>query len=259
MIARVTEGDREAFAALLQRDPLFGGRIATAFDCWGEHPRACGFYRAGRSAALLVQGGGALLCGRQEAAEAEELAAFLRFAGVERLCSRGICPPGWQQRALVEMELRQPPAADGAAGPDPFLPQGAHLERQPSLWRLRESGLLEGADPDGWYADACARRARGLALIWTVERDGVPLSTAGLYSLRPDGAYLTAVATRPGARGHGYAAALVLGLSRTCGGRPVRLLCGEPLRGFYEKLGFAASGTAVEAVCPPGDAAARHR
>ena len=252
MIARADAGDREAFFELLRRDPLFGGRIATAFDCWGGRPGACGFYRVGRSAALLVQGGGALLCGAPEDDGAEELAAFLHFAGVGRLCSRRTCPPGWLRRELIEMELRPAAAPAEGAPPGPALPGGARLERHPSLWRLRQSGLLHGADPDGWYADACARQARGLARIWTVERDGTPLATAGLYSLRPEGAYLTAVETLPAARGRGCATALVAGLCRAAA-RPVRLLCEAPLRGFYERLGFAACGTALEAVCPPGE------
>ena len=143
------------------------------------------------------------------------------------------------------------PAAAPAEGapPGPALPGGARLERHPSLWRLRQSGLLHGADPDGWYADACARQARGLARIWTVERDGTPLATAGLYSLRPEGAYLTAVETLPAARGRGCATALVAGLCRAAA-RPVRLLCEAPLRGFYERLGFAACGTALEQIGP---------
>ena len=95
MIARVAEGDREAFAALLQRDPLFGGRIATAFDCWGEHPRACGFYRAGRSAVLLA---GARVCMGREALEyrryrrSAPMGIYQKCAGLERrLREMGIC------------------------------------------------------------------------------------------------------------------------------------------------------------------------
>lgn len=252
MIARADAGDREAFFELLRRDPLFGGRIATAFDCWGGHPGACGFYRVGRSAALLVQGGGALLCGAPEDDGAEELVAFLHFAGAGRLCSRRTCPPGWLRRELIEMELR--PAAAPAEGPlrgppcrrraagAASLAVAAAAERPAArrrpgrlvCRRLRPTGAGAGADLDGGAG-----------------RDAVG-HPPGLYSLRPEGAYLTAVETLPAARGRGFATALVAGLCRAAA-RPVRLLCEAPLRGFYERLGFAACGTALEAVCPPGE------
>lgn len=240
MIARIVPGKERGFFALLESDPLIGGQIATAFDCLGGKENLCGFYQMDHSAALLVQGGGALLCGRLEETQQEELAAFLQFSGVHALTGRLCALPGWEGQQLVEMML-QPGELPSAP-----LPEGTTLCTDPQLWPLRERGLLpDTVDPDGWYADACARRARGLAEIWTVEREGCPIATAGLYSLRgaPFGGYLSGVFTHPSERGRGIALALI---SRLIQKRavPIRLLCRPPLTQFYSRVGFVPTGQA---------------
>ena len=241
MIARLGLGAQSGFAALLAQDPVIGGQIATALDCCGEKGERCGFYRIDTSAALLVQGGGALLCGRLTAPQREELAAFLRFAGVRGVTGRIPALPGWRGQPITEMLLMP-----GGSPPVPPLPEGVRLCTDPPLWPLREGGLLpDTVDPDGWYAGACARRARGLAEIWTLEQAGRTVAAAGLYSLRgaPFGGYLSGVFTLPEERGRGYASVLTAALA--AGRRvPVRLLCDPALEGFYRRLGFAAAGRA---------------
>ena len=241
MISRQKPEQQGGLAALLTRDPLIGGQIATALDCEEDQAALCGLYRIDTSAALLVQGGGALLCGGLSDAQREELAVFLRFAGVRGLTARVPQLPGWQGAPLVEMLL--PP---GGARPVPPLPEGTRLCTDPPLWPLREGGLLpDTVDPDGWYAGACTRRARGLAQIWTLERAGRPVAAAGIYSLRgaPFGCYLSGVFTLPEERGRGSASALVAALAA---GRetPVRLLCAPALENFYCRLGFVPAGWA---------------
>ena len=235
MIARLKAEDRPALFALLGQDPLLGGRIATAFDCWGGRDSVCGFYRIDDTAALLVQGGGALLCGALNPEQAKELSVFLRFAGVGVLTARTPSLPGRQTRLAA---LCRP--AGSAAQPKP-LPPGAVIQTEPALWPVRQAGFFAADNPDGWYADACARRTRGLAAIWTVELRGTPVATAGLYSLRdaPFGGYLTAVETLPRYRGRGYASALVCALAARFGETlPLRLICAPALLPFYRRAGF---------------------
>ena len=244
MIRQVDEENRGCFFAALESDPLFGGRIATAFDCYAQKPGLCRFYLAG-SAALLLQGGGALLCGRLGAAQAQELAVFLRFCGVGRLCARAGALPGLGGRPVCALVL--PPRTGGIAGRWP-LPAGIKLQAAPSLWALRAAGLPAGTDPDGWYADACIRTGRGLARVWTAEQNGRPVATAGLYSLRPapQGAYLAAVETLPAFRGQGIGHALTAALADSCPALPVRLLCTAATAPFYRALGFKEETEAAE-------------
>ena len=225
MITRLEPKGKNAFLTLLEQDPLFGGRIATALDCWEGKDAVCGFYQIDDTAALLVQGGGALLCGAVAPEQAEELTAFLRFAGAGTLTARTPCLPG---RQVQLAELCRP---------------------APSLWALRQAGFFAQGDPDGWYADACARSARGLAEIWIAEQQGAPVATAGVYSLRdtPFGGYLTAVETLPDWRGRGYALALVDALARKCGeDRPLQLICAPRLLPLYRAAGFEQIGTVWE-------------
>ena len=243
MIARLKAEEKTAFLGIFKQDPLFGGRIATALDCWAGRDSVCSFYLIDETAALLVQGGGGLLCGSLKPQQAEELGVFLRFSGVRALTARSRCLNGRYNRLL---ELCRPAkSTDDASLPGP----DAVLQKEPSLWTVRQAGFSLGGDPDGWYADTCARRTRGLAAVWTVEHKGIPAATAGLYSLRnaPFGGYLTAVETLPQYRGRGYASALVLALAEQFGRQlPLRLLCEPALEPFYRRAGFVPAGTAWE-------------
>lgn len=243
MIARLDARNRDALDALLAADPLFGGRIATALASGRD--AAARTYFADAGAAVLLQGRGALLCGAlTSAAAGAELRAFLRFCGVGALAGRGAPPPGFA--AAPPLAVMERPRQERMPPLWPPLPAGCLLERSPSLWRLSSSGLVgAGEAADGWFADTCARVNRGLARVFAISADGQYVSTAGLYSLQPDGAYLTAVATAPAFCGRGLAGALIAAL---CAGRvvPVRLVCAPERINFYQHLGFAVSGTAFE-------------
>ncbi|MGD9560494.1 MAG: GNAT family N-acetyltransferase [Oscillospiraceae bacterium] len=247
MIRRL-EGPADAgrFWALLKAEPFLGGRIATAFQCHQAHPAHCGFFLAGQAGALAVQGDGALLCGH---ADAEELGLFLAFSGVLRFKSERVRPAGFAPQPQWLMRYAGPTA------PLPAPPFGT-LRTTPDLWRLAHAGLLAGTDPADFYADACARRNRGLADILAFEVGGQSVATAGVYSLQPGSAYLTAVATHPAHRRRGLAAFLVGTLARRhAASRPVQLLCRPALRPLYEKIGFAAERELCESVRKEGPAA----
>ena len=238
MIARVSAATRAQFIALCQQGGCLGGRIAAAFACHEPHPQVAGFYLVQNTAALLVQGGGALLCGT--AADTEELGSFLRFAGAASVTSVDACPRGWQAVPRVVMQA----AAGQAVAPRP-LPAGTVIEGEPSLWQLRASGLLTGADPDGWYADTCALVTKGLAQVAAAKQGAQYVATAGLYSLAGQNAYLSGVATAAGLRGQGLASALVCHLVKNCPLPAVQLVCEDALCGFYSRLGFLPVGNVL--------------
>lgn len=239
MIRQAQPGDAALLRRLFARFPFLGGRLATAYECYQNHLQLCGFYLANDTGVLMLQGGNALLCGR---ADPEELAAFLRFTGVANFKSESTLPPGFAQKPQVRMVYRQ--AGAQAAG---RLPAGVLLEEAPSLWQLAfEEEVLPLPDPGGYYADACLRRTRGLAHIVCAAAKGRYVATAGVYSLQPQGAYLTAVQTLPEWRGQGIAGALVGHLAGLCRGLPVWLTCKPALVPFYRRLGFAPQGHIIE-------------
>ncbi|MFV0414261.1 MAG: GNAT family N-acetyltransferase, partial [Oscillospiraceae bacterium] len=214
MIRQAQPEDAALLRRLFARFPFLGGRLATAYECYQNHAQLCGFYLANNTGVLMLQGGNALLCGR---ADPEELAAFLRFTGVENIKSENTRPPGFAQRPQVRMVYRQ--AGAPAAG---RLPAGVLLEEEPSLWQLAfEDEVLPLPDPGGYYADACLRRTRGHSDIVCAAATGRYVATAGVFRLQPQGAYITAVHSLPEWRGRGIAGALLAHLASRCGGRPV--------------------------------------
>jgi GNAT superfamily N-acetyltransferase len=236
VIARVSAATRAQFVTLCGQGGLLGGRIAAAFACHAQHPQVAGFYCVQGTAALLVQGGGALLCGT--VADTQELGSFLHFAGAASLTTVSVCPSGWQAVPRTVMQ-----ASAGFSVPLPPLPAGTVVENAPSLWQLRASGLLAGVDPDGWYADTCVLVAKGLAQVVAAKQGTQYVATAGLYSLAGQNAYLSGVATAATLRGQGLASALVCHLVKNCPLAAVQLVCEDALCGFYGRLGFLPVGT----------------
>ena len=226
MIEAVTAANEARFLALTAEDGCAGLRIETAYRC-----AAAGCY-VSKDGALLLRGGSLLLCGK--APKSEELATFCAFAWVSELEGAPDLLPGFCRTRLLQMEYAGPAAAAA-------LPQGAELDEAPNLWQLASSGVL-GVPPEDWYADACVRTNRGLAKIYAVKTENGYAATAGIYAMRQNAAYITAVATAPGCRGRGYAHALLAKLAAARGGRTLTLLCAPELRRFYERAGYCLRG-----------------
>lgn len=227
MIRRVDQSTKDRFLLLAGRSDCAGLRLETAFACYEAHPAAASFYLAGEEGALMLAADSLLCCG---VLPADELAAFAAFFGVRQMEGCGPAP-GFSARPVLVMRRKAhtPPPSRPLAAP-------AKVTLTPDLWRLRQANLL-AADPDAWYADACLRCRRG-AVIAAVEGENGYLSTAGVYAVRPQSAYLTGVATSPAARGQGFAQAAVAALCERFAEKELLLRCAEELRGFYEQLGF---------------------
>ena len=248
MIRLLCAEEVSLFLRVLQTDPFLGSCLRTVFQCYGaNHPLAT-FYLADSTGAIAVQGREALLAGF---ANPEELGFFLRQSGVERLkCRQGAAPAGYRKTLLELMRLEGSPAPKGE---QPDCSHGLRLDEKPDLWRLAHSGLLEGIFPEDYYGDTARRRAKKLCDVMVLEEEGKPVSTAGVYSIQPDGAYLSAVFTREGYRQKGYARDLVETLARQYGAQGLWLLCRQRHCSYYEKIGFVSGGKAVECSLQTGE------
>ena len=262
MIKQATAADAEILETLLGMphgtapvpEKLFDGaahpqndiaalRMRAAYRAYGLEHASCRFYLVSDGggaplAALCLLGQSALYSGAL--GDAEELAAFLHFAGVCSFTSESMLLPQW--KAVPQLLMRLAPQA----APDVFA---VPVEDKPNLWALAHSGLFAGAEPDAWYADACTRVNKGLADIRAVptaalfgaaaaEQDGPYAAAAGFYCIEDGAVYLNAVATQEKYRGCGCACTLISTLAASYPSSEVSLLCAPPLRRFYEQLGF---------------------
>ncbi|MEG1445867.1 MAG: GNAT family N-acetyltransferase [Ruthenibacterium sp.] len=233
MIAQITPEQVPWANALLAQDDFIGMRIASAVRCYGFSSQNCRFYAVEDTAVLMTRGDGALLCGA--VCDVEELESFLHFAKIRALVANQTMLYHWNPAPRLLMKH------SGATE----LLYSAPIETQPDLWALAHSDLLGDLPPDAWYADVCLCVNRGEAAIVTIETDGAPVATAGLYAIGEKSAYLSAVATQKAFRGRGFATTLVSALCASVPEQSVYLLCTPALRRFYEQLGF----TLVKPLC----------
>ena len=229
----------EDSAELLRRaaQPVTGALCAMHWEMQLENPRLPHqFYLAGQQGILKVSGGRATLCGPAE--DAEELGAFLRFAGISQLTALDFLPHGW--RVAEENQVMLRPAGT------PLAPLGRPPGFEPCPGAEEVIEVLESADGplppaarDFFYADLCARRNHGRAAVYGAREDDVLVATAGLWALTDAEGYLACVETRLGSRGRGYAGGLIATLCAQYGERRLSLFCRRELVPFYARFGFA--------------------
>ena len=96
MISAVTTPTQKAaFLSAIRGRPYFHALLGRDLALWADNPGAPTRLFVLPGGALTISGRSAQLCGVPE--DEEELAAFLRFAGVERVtCSDPM--PGWTRR-----------------------------------------------------------------------------------------------------------------------------------------------------------------
>lgn len=222
-------------SGIISGRPYFESTMRTCYACYKDHPAIARFYKIDNCAVLMIMGKGAALCG--EVTDLQELASFLRFSNVTSIKTDGAVPEGFVGEGVIIMQYH--------STIDYLPPKGVELETSPNMRRLSQSPSMENVEflPDDFYADACARKVRGLADIWAISQDGEYISTAGVYSLTKNEAYISAVTTHYASRDRGYASFLVYSLAERYSDRRVILLCNDKLQPFYEKLGFQRFST----------------
>ena len=245
MIRALSSENQHIFRHLVEGKPCIAPVMEANSEVFFGHPALMRFYLCDESGALMLRGAGGLLCGE---ADDEELAGMLGFGGIESLKTDGMVPFGWHtEETLCIMTLQALPAARQ-------LPSGAVLCEAPSMRQvldlLKYEGIL-GTAADNFYSEACTKRARGMARVWTVNIGGIPVATAGAYAITPREAYLSTVLTLPDHRGGGFASTLVAHAAAELAqsGRTVSLLCRQELEPFYSRLGFETVGELLQ-TCP---------
>ena len=97
---------------------------------------------------------------------------------------------------------------------------------------------------DDFYSELCSKRSRGLARVWTLEREGEIVCTVGAYALADGQAYMACGETAEALRGRGIGGRLIVGMANALsaeGWMPV-FLCSPERVHFYIRLGFERLG-----------------
>ncbi len=234
------------------RDCLYVQRLTTApvqgtllrmhWQMLAENPALPhAFFRVGNCGLCKISGKRALFLGYAE--DAEEFGAFLRFSQVLQLTTSALPPEPWQVVEKTRVLLRFP----GTKLPSSFsreIPGFCKAVQPRDILTLLESsdGPIPPAARDYFYADLCARRNHGYAVLYGIETEENLLATAGIWALLEKNAYIANVETRPEYRQKGFASFLIAQLCLDFGKtRTLSLLCDEELLTFYARLGFVAT------------------
>ena len=130
MIAAVsTPAQKAAFLSAIRGRPYFHALLGRDLALWADNPGAPTKLFVLPGGALTISGRSAQLCGVPE--DGEELAAFLRFAGVERVtCSDPM--PGWMQRQTLFLYALAPGERLSVGKP----PEGLLWRDDPSVMEI---------------------------------------------------------------------------------------------------------------------------
>ncbi len=223
--------------------PVAGALCQMHWHMLCENPRLMHtFYRVGPGGLCKLSQGRALLCGKAE--DAEEFGAFLRFANILQLTSSHLPPNGWHVVEQSRVMLRLPCSPSDAllkntAAPLPGFCQSVSPSDVIALLESSD-GPIPDAARDFFYADLCARRNHGYAVLYGVKQQNVLQSTAGIWALLKHEGYIANVETHTQHRHKGLATALLSHLCLQYGRtRTLSLLCQDELIPFYARLGFS--------------------
>ena len=244
MIAQVkTPRQRQRFLNACREKLCLGATMPLALSLFGKSQP--GRFFAGPTLALDVGGSTAWLAGH---ANPDELAGFLNFCGCEAVVlDEAGCPPptGWKRaKTLLVFGLppgRQLPLPEA----DAALWQSLEKDTEPAAGKTAE--MLFPDRPgrrDDFYSELCSKRSRGLARVWTLEREGEIVCTVGAYALADGQAYMACGETAEALRGRGIGGRLIVGMANALsaeGWMPV-FLCSPERVHFYTRLGFERLG-----------------
>ena len=244
MIAQVkTPRQRQRFFNACREKLCLGATMPLALSLFGKSQP--GRFFAGPTLALDVGGSTAWLAGH---ANPDELAGFLNFCGCEAVVlDEAGCPPptGWKRaKTLSVFGLplgRQLPLPEA----DASLWQSLEKNTEPAAGKTAEMLFPDRPGKrDDFYSELCSKRSRGLAQVWTLEREGEIVCTVGAYALADGQAYMACGETAEALRGRGIGGRLIVGMANALsaeGWMPV-FLCSPERVHFYIRLGFERLG-----------------
>lgn len=244
MIAQVkTPRQRQRFFNACREKLCLGATMPLALSLFGKSRP--GRFFAGPTLALDVGGSTAWLAGH---ANPDELAGFLNFCGCEAVVlDEAGCPPptGWKRaKTLSVFGLplgRQLPLPEA----DASLWQSLEKNTEPAAGKTAEMLFPDRPGKrDDFYSELCSKRSRGLARVWTLEREEEIVCTVGAYALAEGQAYMACGETAEALRGRGIGGRLIVGMANALsaeGWMPV-FLCSPERVHFYTRLGFERLG-----------------
>ena len=244
MIAQVkTPRQRQRFLNACREKLCLGATMPLALSLFGKSQP--GRFFAGPTLALDVGGSTAWRAGH---ANPDELAGFLNFCGCEAVVlDEAGCPPptGWKRAKTLSVFGLPPGRQLPLPEADAALWQSFEKNTEPAAGKTAE--MLFPDRPgrrDDFYSELCSKRSRGLARVWTLEREGEIVCTVGAYALADGQAYMACGETAEALRGRGIGGRLIVGMANALseeGWMPV-FLCSPERVHFYTRLGFERLG-----------------
>ena len=204
-----------------------------------------GRFYSGPTLALELSGRTAWAAGH---ANPEELASFLAFCGCGSvILDEGVCPPptGWKRAKTLSVFGLPPGRQLPLPEADAALWQSLEKNTEPAAGKTAEMLFPDRPGKrDDFYSELCSKRSRGLARVWTLEREGEIVCTVGAYALADGQAYMACGETAEALRGRGIGGRLIVGMANALsaeGWMPV-FLCSPERVHFYTRLGFERLG-----------------
>lgn len=244
MIAQVkTPRQRQRFFNACREKLCLGATMPLALSLFGKSQP--GRFFAGPTLALDVGGSTAWLAGH---ANPDELAGFLNFCGCEAVVlDEAGCPPptGWKRAKTLSVFGLPPGRQLPLPEADAAFWQSLEKNTEPAAGKTAEMLFPDRPGKrDDFYSELCSKRSRGLARVWTLEREGEIVCTVGAYALTDGQAYMACGETAEALRGRGIGGRLIVGMANALsaeGGMPV-FLCSPERVHFYTRLGFEKLG-----------------
>ena len=252
MIAQVkTPRQRQRFFNACREKLCLGATMPLALSLFGKSRP--GRFFTGPTLALDVGGSTAWLAGH---ANPDELAGFLNFCGCEAVVlDEAECPPptGWKRAKTLSVFGLPPGRQLPLPEADAALWQSLEKNTEPAAGKTAEMLFPDRPGKrDDFYSELCSKRSRGLARVWTLEREGEIVCTVGAYALVDGQAYMACGETAEALRGRGIGGRLIVQMANALaaeGEHPV-FLCAPERVHFYTRLGFAKLGEYVRFAAP---------
>lgn len=239
MIAAVsTLEQKQRFLAAARREPLLHALLGRDLMLWADNPGApVRLFLAGQ-AALSLTDDFAWMVGIPD--DPEELAFFLRFAGIRRLQTMSDLS-GWPELQLGGQDTVFYLGA-GQRLPQPPLPMGFTLDENV---RVADAARLlfpvQSGYRDGFYSRTSTAVNHGLARLWGMRDDrGLLMANMGADALFEGQAYLSLLHTDPSCRCRGLGGWLVVTMANALAdaGWNSSFFCEPHNLLFYRRLGF---------------------
>lgn len=232
MIRRVlTEAEERCYLNRVADALCLGTAMEVRCRMFREVPQLGHQFWLSENAAIALSGDTASVVGEYDP---EEMAAFLDFAGMQKLLTDGEAPTGWVPAdTLYAYAVRSPLPV--------HCPGGMSIDRQPSLMTFTDLALSgeDAAAKESFYAQACAKRNHGMGAFWVASLNGTPVSAVAASEICGGFAYMSQGHTLPDFRGGGIGGALIAAMANSLLEQEVTpcWLCREERRHFYEAMG----------------------